>query len=175
LAILTSNNSTSEATTEPFSSILYPVIQGTKVEAAINLIFQWSMLFQGILGEEEDGLVVIIENPCSSALSYTINGANVSFMGIGDLHDTKYNDLAIAIEVVSLVGGAYMGVPLDPAYCPQTISFYPSEKLQKDNKSIVPLMFTFGTICIFLFTWILFYIYDMLVAYRQQKVIKAGM
>ncbi len=167
-------NSTSEPNSEPFTSIFYPVVDGSKATAVLNLAFQWRMLFQNILREEERGLIIVVTNPCTKAISYRIDESEAVFLGFGDRHDTKYNDFVIAIEVNSLLGDAYSGIALDPLFCPHTIKAYPSEELEDDVKSIVPLMFTFGSVCIFLFTLVVFFIYDMLVAFRQQKMLKAG-
>jgi hypothetical protein len=160
---------------EPVASLIYPVLEGSQTNALLTLTFPWSLYFKDILREGQRGLVVVVSNECSGAFTYMINGPNAQFVGFGDHHLRDHGDLEMIAYIPDLLGKVYTGVPLDRKYCPYTLKAYPSETLENDVKSLVPLLFAFGTVGIFIFSTVIFRLYDALVDYRQGKVMRAGM
>lgn len=167
---------TSNSPAEPMTALCFPVLNDDGESVAVmSIAFQWKSFFEDILRDGERGLLVVVTNTLSQAFSYQIDGPKATFLGFKDMHDKAYNDFAIALDVADLKGSGYTGAPLDTEFCAYTITAYPTEEMEDDNSSIVPLLFTLATICIFALTAVIFLVYDMLVSYRQQKVMKAGM
>lgn len=167
----------SDGSQEPLSSFIFPIYQDdiSDAVAVTTLAFYWGALLQGILRVDENGLVVVVQSTCSQAFTYQINGPDAVFLGPKDLHDNDFDEFEIKLDLSDLLGTAYTGIPLDEDYCSYSILTYPSEELEDGVKTIMPLIFTLAAICVFVFAAVLFVVYDMLVAYRQEKVLKAGM
>jgi hypothetical protein len=172
--VLSEAATTSAPVSEPAASLFFPILQDSESVAVMNVAFQWRSFFEDVLREGERGLLVVVKNTCSQVFSYRIDGPNANFLGLGDKHDKKYNDFELAMGMADLQGSAYTGVPLDTEFCAYTIKTYPTEDMEDDVKTIIPLLFLFGTICIFILSAVIFTVYDMLVNFRQKKVLKAG-
>jgi hypothetical protein len=53
------------------------------------LAVNWADYFAGLLPDNIKGLMVVLDNGCDSPISFLLNGAEVLFLGEGDLHDKK--------------------------------------------------------------------------------------
>ena len=65
----------------------------------------------------------------------------------------------------------YTGLPLDDDFCTKTMRIYPSRTMEDEYRSSDPLVTTILVACIFVFTTIIFIIYDLIVARRQKIVL----
>jgi class 3 adenylate cyclase len=97
------------------------------------------------------------------------------YLGRGDLHDTKYDALSISspffdLKSFSIRASRYSGASIDQEYCPFTIHLYPSDDMKNEFTSSTPIVMTIAAISIFVFTSIVFAIYDCKVERRQQTV-----
>lgn len=174
MVVLSEAVETADSGAEPMASYFFPVLQDSESVATMSLAFYWRSYFEDVLQEGEQGLLVVVKNTCSQAFSYQIDGPKATFLGPSDMHDKAYNNLEISMTVASLLGSSYTGVPMDTEFCAYTIESYPTEEMEDDIKGIVPLLFLFATICIFVLTGVIFLVYDMLVSFRQKKVLKAA-
>jgi Adenylate and Guanylate cyclase catalytic domain len=68
----------------------------------------------------------------------------------------------------------YRGAPLDEDYCPFTLHLYPSEKMASAYITNNPTIFALTTAMIFLFTALVFYLYDVTVEIRQKSVMQTA-
>ena len=154
-----------------------------KFVGIVRIGIYWRDLLReiGLVG----GVVAVFSNTCNQTFTYEIksNGHDVNYLGIGDLHDQKYNylekmssvvDLGIASkfdDAHNLRPKSYTGVPLsDTAGCPYTLRVYPTAGLEEAYLSSEPARTTAVIIFIFVFTSLVFLIYDWCVERRQQKV-----
>jgi Adenylate and Guanylate cyclase catalytic domain len=152
-----------------------PTINDT-IGALIAVSIYWRNLIRDILPPGSNGIVVVVECPCNEVFSYQINGSNVNYVGVGDAHDIKYNHLAktsklVNLNTLSLRESIYSGPPLDDSYCPYTLHLYPSDTMKSDFTTRNGVIFMVSTICIFIFTSLVFYLYDWKVERRQNRVV----
>jgi class 3 adenylate cyclase len=68
----------------------------------------------------------------------------------------------------------FSGVPIDPENCPSTIHLYPSDDMKNDYTTSKPVIMTFASIGIFIFTSIVFAIYHYQVERREQREINTS-
>jgi hypothetical protein len=145
-----------------------------QVVAIIMAMFQWSQHFKNILTKEENGIIVVLENGCSSPFTYQIQGRDVFFLGAGDLHLTKFDNL---VENATLSGlriledGTEFGIKFQNDYCPVSIRVYPSQEFVDSITSEEPIFMAMTVLIVFIFTIIVFYVYDQLVEGRQKLVL----
>ena len=65
----------------------------------------------------------------------------------------------------------YTGLPLDDSFCTKTMRIYPSQTMENEYRTSDPQFTAFIAACIFLFSTLVFIIYDLIVARRQKIVL----
>jgi hypothetical protein len=182
--------------TEPYSDITYPIVdtsadsvnqdrtQGTVV-SIFSMTFYWRDLIKDILPEGSRGLIVVFENKCSQTFTYQMNGPDVTYLGPIDAHDSKYDYLEQSSPLSDLSKNhfndamdhhthTYTGLPLEGGGCQYTLRLFPSQIMEDDYVTSKPIIFAVCAASIFVFTAIVFFVYDNLVERRQTKVMKTG-
>jgi Adenylate and Guanylate cyclase catalytic domain len=71
---------------------------------------------------------------------------------------------------LSLRQDKYSGIPLDKDFCPYTFHLYPSDLMKADFETSNGAIFMVSTFGIFLFTSLVFFLYDWKVERRQNRV-----
>ena len=132
----------------------------------------WQSYFTNVLPQGQNGVVCILENSCGQSFTYVLHGPQVTYVGQGDLHETKYNDL-----VVETGYGAFWGTEQakqtseqEGAQCFYNVRVYPSSEMEEDHITSAPLFFALGLMGVFLFTSMVFLTYDRLVSRRHHNV-----
>jgi hypothetical protein len=139
--------------------------------------FYWRSMIRANMPADSKGVVIVFESPCNEAFTYEITGPNVEYVGVGDLHDTKYDHLeerSVLTQQRSFLNSAestYSGAPLDSETCPITLRLYPAQKMEDAFTTSNPTIFTAGAVGIFLFTSLVFILYDYFVERRQTVVL----
>jgi hypothetical protein len=183
-----------EEAMEPASDLFYPIIDQLdqvdtsiakhydptehKIVGMIAATIYWRALIKDILPAQSNGLVMVFSNPCNLPFTYQINGPIVEYLGVGDLHDEKYDDWGIQSELKDLNsfsehGSEYTGARLD-SYCPFTLTLYPSDTMEDKYMTAHPAIFTAVAVMIFVFTSMVFLLYDYMVERRQRIVMKTA-
>jgi len=146
------------------------------VVGSITATLFWRNLIMDILPLGSDGVVVVFENPCNPTFTYQINGPSVEYLGRGDMHDLAYEDHGITSNFFNLrsfaVGSSmYSGPPLDSEFCPFQLRVYPSDDMYNNYATNDPIIFTVAAVMIFVFTSLIFCLYDCTVQRRQRLVL----
>jgi Adenylate and Guanylate cyclase catalytic domain len=68
----------------------------------------------------------------------------------------------------------YRGAPLDEEYCPFTLHLYASSKMASAYLTNNPIIFSLTAAMIFLFTALVFYLYDATVETRQKRIMQTA-
>ena len=197
---------------EPFSDIYYPVLENTGEHVVLNegrinttslgavaFSFYWRHTLKNILPTQSQGLVVVFENACNGRQSFTyrVDGKTPSFLGFGDLHETKFDgdsNLVYASTLANLTNymrqdqdtdddgqigspvSSYTGLPMSPYFCQYTLTVYPSSNMENKYITKTPVWFSLGAAAIFIFVAALFFVYDGLVqreVMAQQQLLDA--
>lgn len=144
-------------------------IEGLEVKGVVWMNLKWDSFFTNILPEHSNGIRIVMESSCGFAATYEINGLHADFIGHGDFHDTKYDDLEIATDFFSL-GIEEEEFPSDLCLDQLTLRLYPTDTLKDSTSTNQPLLYAAVVAGIFLFTSSVFLIYDLAVRRRQNKV-----
>ena len=165
----------------PVTGLYYPLLTAfgddAKVGGALASLMNWEVYFEGVLPQNAIGLVAVLKNTCEQAYTFVVNGPDVAFVGEGDLHDTKYNDMVRGVSFTSLINqgvekGTFQGLPLDENGCQYSLKVYASSDMEEQYISRMPIFYTVGAVLIFVFTSLVFIVYDRLVERRQRLVEK---
>ena len=178
---------------EPMFQIDYPIVNDLSINAVleldnitatsvgiINIPIYWRSFFRNILPGGSIGIVVVVHNTCNRPFTYQINGNAVVYLGVGDNHDTKYDDLVEIRRLVDLASfsgddSKYSGAMIDTEYCPYTLYVYPSDSMKALFVSNDATIYTVSIIAIFCFTSFIFVLFDRYVERRQRRVKTAAM
>jgi hypothetical protein len=153
---------------------VHPIFESFKQDARIlgflSAVIPWDHHFSNVLPAGTRRLDIEVEDTCGSAFTYTVEGPSVSFLGYGLLHDRKYDSLSIHAqfaEFASLQGTA--AVPSGSS-CDYKISVFATNEFKSSYQSEKPVLYATAVVCVFLFTAVVFVIYDWLVSRRQNMI-----
>ena len=182
----------SEEAMEPVSDINYPIIdrldkvrivddayvtENSRVVGLLALSIYWRDFLKNILDPGSNGIAVVFDNPCSSSFTYEVNGAEATYLGSGDHHESEFNHLRHSslltdLSTFSTNDQAYTGIPVNQDYCPMTVRVYPSTRTKENHVSNNPIAFTVAVVLIFSFCGAVFLVYDFCVERRNRLVAK---
>jgi len=134
----------------------------------------WRDVLKDILPDDSTGIVVVFDNPCNPSFTYMVNGRIPLYLGRGDQHETQYDDLVIQNDFSGLSSPEFSSIPLNENYCPFQISVYPSSEREDVYTTADPIIIMVVTVAIFMFTTLVFVVYDLSVERRQKVVMKTA-
>eukprot|EP00980_Cylindrotheca_fusiformis_P030181 scaffold24522_cov127-Cylindrotheca_fusiformis.AAC.1 len=156
-----------------------------KMVAFTGIRLHWLDYFKNILTDGEFGVIVVLESTCtdvengvsdkldeiSSHISYMIDGQQAEYLGDSDFHNPKYDDMK--------VDNVFVDLEIDESQLPGgvciptlTMHVYPSEELEQSFRTSNAIVFTVIVAVIFIFTSLVFLLYDYFVRRRQTKVME---
>lgn len=140
-----------EDASEPFSDMYYPVIEmfdgvtldvvnnnATEALGSVAFSFYWRDVMKSILSNDSKGLVIVFQNPCGGQLfTYQLGGKVPTFLGYGDNHNSRYDNLILSSKLSDLVNNnvnalLYTGLPINADFCPYTLTVYASDAYAAD-------------------------------------------
>ena len=188
-------SSLDEDPTEPLVIIYYPMLSRDPYTVKVDsdssgndndlvgifvLTVFWRHLIRDILPPGSDGISVVFSNDCGQAFTYVLHGPNVTYAGGGDLHETKYDgdvrqSLLTELQDYAISDRRYSGLDLSKDFCPYTIRVYPSDEMLHDYVSSDPVLFSCMAVAIFMFTSLVFLVYDHFTRARQRRILQSAL
>jgi hypothetical protein len=171
------------ANDDPLSELYYPIFrepwnnESSTPVGVLSLAFFWSDMLRNILSSWDQVIYAVFRSQCDNVFSIQMNGPNVTFLGAGDRHDTKYTYLEESFSVEDLSGYAVddlVGFPLAQGNCSYVVSFYPHDSYNNSFHTVTPVIFSVAAFCILIFAAVLFLLYDSLVELRQGALMSEG-
>lgn len=167
---------------DPFSSTYTPIFDSfdsnsRKMVGLIVTGLKWQSYFENIIPPNTGSMTIVLENTCDGVATYEINGPDVKFMGMGDLHDTKYSDMGQTASFDTLLNSDEHGesrIAINQDWCAYSIRVYPTQNFEDQNSTNAPILITVAVGAIFVFTAFLFFLYDKLVERRQNLVMNTA-
>ncbi|KAL7563389.1 hypothetical protein ACA910_016490 [Epithemia clementina (nom. ined.)] len=172
-------HSSAESTTDPSiqaHTIVYePVFtelgdDTSKVGGFLTALFGFDFLLVELLPESIRGFYLVVENSCGDSYTYMLDGNHTYFVGKGDLSDTGYHYLKREIVFDHFYSDPERVKAL-PNYCVYKYTITSSSLYEDDNESSLPIMYTFVVATIFVLMALAFFIYDMYVEKRNDKMV----
>jgi hypothetical protein len=179
-----------EQWTKPESLLVQPILRsyvGTtttsdvgQIVANIVAAFSWDNFLANLYATDHDPMITVIHPNCGTdesdiPFSYQLNGPDVIYLGQGDFHDTKFDDIVVVVDVDDAVGITLSGTTsedgddLMEGQCDYTISIYPTVAFEESSTSNAPVIYT--TIVVLMFTILatVFMFYDIGATRRQRE------
>jgi class 3 adenylate cyclase len=155
-----------DTTEAPASYMAAPVYQtnekDSELVAMVTAVLPWHTYFERLLPEGVDPLFLVVSNTCNQTFTYEIHGPDITYLGVGDLHDNKYTHHEIVTELTSFVS---------VSNCVYTFHIYPSGEFENAYVTNRPWLYTAAVVFIFALTVAVFILYDFLVERRQDNVV----
>lgn len=130
----------------------------------------WQTYFQDLLPETARGIHIVVENTCDQFFTFSVSGSNATFMGYGDLHDTDYDHLEEYTDF-----GAFLQRPVEnDGGCYYKLRVFPTKEFEDEYATIQPLVVCLAIMTLFVFTTLVFVLYDNFVEKRQKLVLKTA-
>ncbi|CAB9503571.1 Receptor-type guanylate cyclase gcy [Seminavis robusta] len=169
---------------DPLSFLAYPVFDSfntttRKLAGALISNLYWRVYFQNVLPPNAHGIIAVLSNSYNQTFSYHIDGGNATYLGDKDLHDPRYNEMEVSVDVSSYVRErsspetrAYRTVPLHDTMGRYTLRVYPTDSTKEAYTTNKPAVYTAVVACIFAVTALVFVLFDTWVEKRQRVVMK---
>mmetsp|Transcript_14767 Transcript_14767/g.26491 ORF Transcript_14767/g.26491 Transcript_14767/m.26491 type:complete len:1228 (+) Transcript_14767:159-3842(+) len=165
---------------DPMSHIFIPIFDsfesGRRARALLVGLFNWGILFRGIVPEAAAGIDLVLRNECQQSFTYRLYGeGEVLPVGEGDLHEPAFSEWEVQTPVLmsgETADGTRDGLPFGTSGCDYFMSIYPSQVFVEQYKSPIPAIVVSVVSFVFLFTIFLFLFYDRLVERRQSLVLR---
>jgi class 3 adenylate cyclase len=159
----------------PRSYAVQPVYQDfdhdSKLTGFVFAVVPWDTYFLNVLPEGTNGFIVQIEDTCGTTFSYRIDGPEAIFLGQGFSPNPDYDHLVQTAEFAEFARFEGVDVSEYVIQCSYRISVHPSESLQTVYETSKPAKYTSVVVVVFLFTAMVFVLYDFYVQRRQDKVL----
>jgi hypothetical protein len=163
---------------DPMSSVFVPIFESfdttEKPSALIYSVFRWATYFEGLLPENTPGVVVVLENTCDGPFTYHVVGEKAEYLGKGDLHDPKFDDMERAVDFARDDGilEASLGIGVNQDICAYRLRVYPSQELHDEYHSSLPIVITIVVAVVFVIIAGAFLLYSHRAEQRHQIVLK---
>ena len=166
--------------TSPLTRVYLPIFDSfnettKKPVALMTALIRWESYFVGVLPDQIRGVHMVLDNHCGDKYTFKITGNEPDPVGLGDEHETKFDSLgrmATFADVETVNDGSPNGIPLNHEQCPYQMTSYPSQVMLDDYRTNLPALITFAVAMVFLFTFVMFVLYDKLVERRQNLVLQ---
>ena len=142
------------------------------VEGFYCMVVPWEVYFQRILPDGTHGIDVVLSDPCGKNYTYLLEGSSAWLKATSDVHETSYDSYAHVTNISQSL--AEDGRGLTNSNCSYIISIYPTKKLEDSYSSRDPIVYAVGVAMIFVFTTMVFLVYDWAVQRRQWMIIRAA-
>jgi Adenylate and Guanylate cyclase catalytic domain len=177
---------------QPVLDVLYPIVDDvSRVEllsradydpsnhtlvGLVAVSIYWREIIRNVLSAGSNDVIIVVDNECTDSFTYKIVGPEVTYLGVLDHHDTKYDDFLVSTKVVdlhefSIQEDVYSGAPIDKEYCPYTLRLYPTDDMKSNCTTKNPIAFMSITLAGFASLALIFVTYDLRVENRQKKVL----
>jgi hypothetical protein len=176
LGEITSKIGQAFADKHPHTSLFFPIFESaqdhtSEVVAMIVSILPWDNYLTNLLPQGVDGVYAILQNSCRQQFTYVINGNDAVFVGAGDFHETKYDDMEIAIDFSDMMGASN---GTTKGECRYWLSIFPSSGLHTTYQTKNPVIFSVVVASSFFLMALTFIIYDWFVIRKNNTIMNAA-
>eukprot|EP00934_Nitzschia_sp_Nitz4_P007763 Nitzschia sp. Nitz4//scaffold37_size175936//118664//127302//NITZ4_002057-RA/size175936-augustus-gene-0.10-mRNA-1//1//CDS//3329549821//7753//frame0 len=179
----------SDLGSEPVTQIYVPVFtdftDSRSIAGLVTGIIRWSdLLEQTLPSTANDPMICVFETPCGAdqIISYRIQGQEATFLGTGDFHSSKFNDMVHTNEDVESTENnvspeefsTFSGVTINEGYCPISIRIYPTLTMESHFITQKPLYYTVAVVMTFLITVLMIALLSFLQERRHKIVLESA-
>lgn len=163
--------------TRPHAFVFTPIYaemgdSDSTIVGAFMGIVAFDVYMSELLPDGINGIHAVLHNSCNESHTYELTGGKAGYLGVGDWHNTKYNDKAVTMDFLRPTNSTLESG--SGGHCLYQITTYPTETFEKGYHSWVPVIFTSIVVATFAFMILTFSVYDRFVKRRNDKVVDAA-
>jgi hypothetical protein len=153
--------------------VAFPVFshfeENSELAGVFTAIVPWERFFSDNLVSGTESIFVVVSNTCDEIFTFEVTGWNATYRAEEDLHDPAYDDVFVEGLFADLYNPAegYDG----SEHCIYTMKVYPTASFEESYKTNQPMLFSLGVLATFLFTTLVFLLFDCVVQRRQNVLI----
>jgi class 3 adenylate cyclase len=144
------------------------------VVGLLIVVLPWDTYFSDFIHEGAQAVHITLKDTCGGEFSYAIHGHKAHYLGQGDLHNPKYDDLSFVADFEPFPSHDEENEE-HVSNCRYSFHVYPTEELESHYDTNRPVIMTCAVVLIFVFTILAFITYDSLVQKRQKVVMDSAM
>ena len=163
---------------DPMSNFIMPIFDrleetDREVVGVLQSTINWRSYLRNILPNSNNGIHVVVENPCDESFTYILKRSEAYAVGFGDQHDPAFDEYEVngAFQADVIEDGTIGGVPLNQEGCPYYFHVYPTQEEENAHVTMTPVIISVSVAAVFLFTICMFFFYDYLVERRQRLLL----
>ena len=178
-ATATKEQDSNNPNNNPNSLVFYPVhkvvgASQSDMVAMVGAAIAWNRALQNVIPDGVRSMDAVLTNNCHQTFTYRVNGPDVTFLGDGDWHNSDFSDIGVEMDLTTQQQQQYVShpnVPATPGHCQYSLRIYPTSDFRASYESDTPAAFTAVVATVFFFVCMLFYIYDITVANRNDRLL----
>jgi CHASE domain len=163
----------------PKSYLVTPVragIDAVKERQAIAgllvTFIRWkTVITQAVAQHELQGLRLVLSDSCGESYTFSTNGTEAAFKGVGDLHDGRYSNLRVNASFTPFEQSVGNEVFYD--VCHYDLFVYPTLTLESTHSTSTPAVYAVVIVMAFALVALTVLFYDYTVQRRQNHVMAA--
>lgn len=181
LALSQYRGSAQQYVDDPVSFLAFPVFdtlqEDRQLAGVLATNVYWKLFLTGILPQSAMGYYCTLTNSFNQTLAYRVDGPDVTYLGEGDFHDTRYDHLEAVADINTYIGQrarpetrSYTSVPLNTEIGKYQLHVYPTQETEDCFISNRPSIYATIVASIFLFNALVFLLFVWFVERRQRIV-----
>jgi hypothetical protein len=108
------------------------------VVGGVLAVLSWYDFMSDLVREGNRGMVVVIKNACGQEETYSIQGSQTFFLGLGDRHDPDFEEYRYETKIVP-----FSTIDEEtPGFCEYMAYIYPTQEVEESIKTGMPALFT---------------------------------
>jgi hypothetical protein len=160
-----------------------------KMVGALNMLFDWKSLLSDLLSKADiQDVDIVLSSTCSmpaGPVTFRVTENAVIQLGDKDLHNPKYDDMAFTYPLFELDLDDETQIEINKVMSQQIeasveggciseifMAIYPTEELEESYNTAFAWKLSAGVAAVFVFTSLIFFVYDITVKRRQAKVME---
>mmetsp|Transcript_46094 Transcript_46094/g.112587 ORF Transcript_46094/g.112587 Transcript_46094/m.112587 type:complete len:433 (+) Transcript_46094:1591-2889(+) len=148
--------------------------QDADIAGFIFSVVPWDTYFSNILPAGTNNFIVQVMDTCGTNFTYRLNGADAEILDQGFFPDPKYDYLTQTAEFATFARFDAEEQSDGVLYCSYSLSVHATAEYEEEFKTNKPLWVTMIVVLVFVFTALVFVLYDFFVQRRQNKVFKTA-
>ena len=164
--------------------VFYPVLVAKQLVGVVGISINWDTFLTALLPpKNSEHTQVVVRNTWGQVFTFGFKPkegkGELEFISFGDVHDTRFSDMVVSSSVYDIEQIISTASPNKNAnytdHCIYSFQVYPTPAYESVFLSSAPYLYAAATFAVFLFTSLVFIIYDLIVAHRQRKVMSSAM
>jgi hypothetical protein len=158
--------------------MMTPIVRAdTALLGALYVDISWQGIFSHFLAEDNENTVEMIavlrsSCPVDPLQSYLIRPTNVEYLGLGDWHNTDFDDQHVFAPFYNFADED--SITSVTGHCFYSVHMYPTDALAASYQDDLPVYVLWAVIVLFVAVTAAFGVYDYFVSKRQRKVMHAA-